>query len=152
MVGAIDFGASCKKQLEARLGFLERRVNERHFVAASVRIEAEFKQSSEDGFAVGLDRGDPHEVRVVLPLGQEVLTGGEEPLQVALASKGEQIHSRKGTARPGPVHSGRVGRVAAPTSVGEESPDFTGHGARRKPGRGDPTESATETNRLGLPG
>ena len=29
----------------------------------------------------------------------------------------------------------------------EESPDFIEHGARRKPGRGDPTESATETNR-----
>ena len=30
---------------------------------------------------------------------------------------------------------------------GEESPDITEHGAWRKPGRGDPTESATETNR-----
>lgn len=30
---------------------------------------------------------------------------------------------------------------------GEESPDFIGQDARRKPGRGDPTESATETYR-----
>ena len=29
--------------------------------------------------------------------------------------------------------------------VGEESPDFIEHGARCKPGRGDPTESATES-------
>jgi hypothetical protein len=29
----------------------------------------------------------------------------------------------------------------------EESPDFIGHGALGNGGRGDPTESATETNR-----
>ena len=28
--------------------------------------------------------------------------------------------------------------------IGEESPDFTGHGAPGDRGRGDPTESATE--------
>lgn len=37
--------------------------------------------------------------------------------------------------------------MAAPVLAGEESPDFIGHGALRKQGRGDPTESATETYR-----
>lgn len=40
-----------------------------------------------------------------------------------------------------------VGRVTAPVDTGEESPDFTGHGALGNGGRGDPTDSATETNR-----
>ncbi len=33
---------------------------------------------------------------------------------------------------------------------GEESPDFAEHGALGNGGRGDPTESATETNRLSV--
>ena len=33
---------------------------------------------------------------------------------------------------------------------GEESPDFIEHGALGNGGRGDPTESATETNRLAI--
>ncbi len=41
-----------------------------------------------------------------------------------------------------------AGRRLSPLG-GEESPDFIEHSARRKPGRGDPTESATETNRWG---
>ena len=43
--------------------------------------------------------------------------------------------------------------MAAPKALGperEESPDIDEQGAWRKPGRGDPTESATETNRLPL--
>lgn len=40
----------------------------------------------------------------------------------------------------------RPSKVLGPE--GEESPDIDEQGAWRKPGRGDPTESATETNRL----
>lgn len=43
-----------------------------------------------------------------------------------------------------------VGRVTAPDHTGEESPDFAEHGALGNGGRGDPTESATETNRLAI--
>lgn len=46
-----------------------------------------------------------------------------------------------------PVSWLRVGRVTAFDrfgASGEESPDFAEQGACRKPGRGDPTESATE--------
>ena len=43
-----------------------------------------------------------------------------------------------------------VGRVTAPDHTGEESPDFIGHGALGNGGRGDPMDSATETNRLAI--
>ncbi len=46
----------------------------------------------------------------------------------------------------------RVGRVTARPKGREESPDFIERGALGNGGRGDPMESATETNRLGLPG
>jgi hypothetical protein len=52
----------------------------------------------------------------------------------------------------GPITVSSFPRFAGSPGTGEESPDFIGHGASGNGGRGDPTESATETYRLDLSG
>jgi len=86
-------------------------------------------------------------LRPFLPV---VLSGSVESILHGGVLRNPTANDRTATLK------GRVGRVAAPLLAGERkvrtSQGTVPNERLRKLGRGDPTESATETNRLGLPG